>query len=579
MFRDVIARTVARAQAWHRRRAAADERGMALVWAGGCLFMLLLAAGFAIDLVHAYQVGQRAQNAADASALAGTVFLPANPTNAKARAVVSAADNGFSTIGATTVTPRTSTDDSELQPTQIEVEIKTEVPTLFARVVGFNSVHVRRTAVADYDNPVAMGSPSNTMGNQPDCVTPCSSGDDHPQYWLNVAGPKSSKAKGDRHQANVCSGADNCSGTNQDYVTDGYLFVVRNQSAGATIEIEAFDPAFVNVGDKCPADDRGSQLSNLYTATSNPRFNYVTTPSNPADPGWAYCTGDQWFNGASEDPVEGPYTLYRFYEPDATPGDVSDNTLIGSCTRGFDPVQGSLLARYNAEIAPGSLVHPTVTQYFRQWVPMCSVSNADVGDYVVQVQTNRNLDGSDRTNGGGHNRFALRVKSGGSLSATSVRMFGLGKLPIYANATGSDTRFHLAQILPGAANRKLRITFFDVGDASDVGTLTVLPPADSNYATFNGCTYTAPPGNSSGPPFGTFAATGGGCSVSGVSSSTWNGQIIEWLVPIPSDYNCDYLDPTGCWVKMKFQYGSSVQVSDTTTWSATLDGNPVRIIN
>lgn len=209
---------------------------------------------------------------------------------------------------------------------------------------------------------------------------------------------------------------------------------------------------------------------------------------------------------------------------------------------------------------------------------MCTISNAAVGDYVVQVQTNRNVDGSVRTVGGGHNRFALRVKSGGSLSATTVRMFGLGKLPIYANATGSDTRFHLAQIPPGAANRQLRITFFDVGDASDVGTLTVLPPTDSNQATFSGCSYTAPPGNSTGPPFGKFVATGTGCSVAGVSSGSWNGQIIEWIVPIPSNYTCNYLDPTGCWVKMKFQYGGSVQVSDTTTWSATLDGNPVRII-
>lgn len=572
MLRDLIA-------SGRDRLRARDERGIALVWTGGCLFVLLLAAGFAIDLVHAYQVGQKAQNAADAAALSGTVFLPTNPTTAKSRALATAGNNGFTTGSGTNVTAKTADDDTTLQPTQIKVEVKASVPTLFARVVGFQSVNVRRTSIADYDNPVAMGSPSNTMGNQPDCAAPCSTGDATPQYWLNIAGPKSMKSKGDRHQANVCGGADNCGGSNQDYVGDGYLFVVHNDVEGSTLQVEAFDPGFVQVGDKCPGNDRGAKLQDLYNATLNPRYNYVANPANAADPGWAYCTGDQWFNGSSEDSVQGPYTLYRFYAPDATPQDVSDNTLLGSCTRGFDPFQGDLNARYQAEIAVGSTLTPLVSQNFRQWVGLCSIPNAAVGDYVVQVQTNLRADGSPISVGGGHNRFSLRVRQGGSLSSTGVRLYGLGRLPIYANATGSDTRFHLARVLPGAANRTLRVVFFDVGDASDVGTLTVLPPTDSNVSAFSGCQYTAPPGNSTGPPFGTSTATGAGCSVSGVSSSSWNGQVIEWTVPIPANYTCAYTDPTGCWVKMKFQYGSSVQVSDTTTWSATLDGNPVRIIS
>jgi Flp pilus assembly protein TadG len=563
-----------------RARRPRTEDGVALIWTGGCLFLLLLAAGFAIDLAHAYMVGERAQNAADASALAGTVFLPDDATTAKARAVATATNNGFTAGSGTTILTQTAAEDGSLQPTQIRVEIKTSVPTLFARVVGFDSVHLRREAVADYDQPVAMGSPSNTMGNQPECAGTCSTGDPNPQFWLNVAGPKSKKNKGDRHQANNCGSVDNCSGTNQDYVPEGYLFVVNNEVEGSNLQIDVFDPAFVNVGDKCPNNDRGSKLQDLYNLTLQARHRWVANPADPADPGFPYCTGDQWFNASEEDATQGPYTTYRFYEPDVTPEDISDNVLIGSCTKGYEPVQGDLKARYQAEIAPGSALPPTVSQYFRRWVPMCTIANAPAGEYVVQVLTNKKADGSNVTVGAGHNRFAVRVKQNGSLASTGVRLYGLGRLPIYANLTGSDTRFHLARVLPGAANRTMRIVFFDVGDASDVGTLTVLPPTDSNYGTFSGCKYTAPPGNSSGPPFGAAVATGGGCSVSGVSSSAgWNGQIVEWTVPIPADYTCNYSDPTGCWIKMKFQYGSSVQVSDTTTWSATLDGNPVRIID
>ncbi|MCL6450888.1 MAG: hypothetical protein K6T75_06315 [Acetobacteraceae bacterium] len=64
--------------------------------------------------------------------------------------------------------------------------------------------------------------------------------------------------------------------------------------------------------------------------------------------------------------------------------------------------------------------------------------------------------------------------------------------------------------------------------------------------------------------------------MSGVISSGWNGQIIEWEVPIPDGYDCDYLDPQGCWLRIRFAYPAGVQ--DTTTWQARLGGNPVRLV-
>lgn len=104
-----------------RRARTRDEQGIALVWLGGSLVLLLLAAGFAIDLIHAYAVGQRAQNAADAASMAGTVFLPDNPTTAKSRALSTVNDNGFSDGSGTAITVETNSEDSGLQPTQIRV--------------------------------------------------------------------------------------------------------------------------------------------------------------------------------------------------------------------------------------------------------------------------------------------------------------------------------------------------------------------------------------------------------------------------------------------------------------------------
>jgi len=98
---------------------------------------------------------------------------------------------------------------------------------------------------------------------------------------------------------------------------------------------------------------------------------------------------------------------------------------------------------------------------------------------------------------------------------------------------------------------------------------------------FSGCLFTLPPGNSTGPPWGTFTATNSGCKITGVSNSgsnSYNGQWVTWEIPIPSNYTCDESSATGCWTKLQFVYPAGTNVTDTTTWSAYILGEPVRII-
>jgi hypothetical protein len=47
-------------------------------------------------------------------------------------------------------------------------------------------------------------------------------------------------------------------------------------------------------------------------------------------------------------------------------------------------------------------------------------------------------------------------------------------------------------------------------------------------------------------------------------------------IPIPDNYTCNYNDPLGCWTRVNFAFPD--RVSDTTTWSAQMTGDPVRII-
>ena len=559
----------AKARRW---RIEPDESGLALVWMSMFLMVLIGFAALAVDLGHGYLVAQRAQNAADSAALAGTIYLPGDLASATTDALAVASANGF-TNGVNGVSVVT---EQEKQPTQLKVTVKQQVPTWFARAIGFKTMSITRSAIADYDQPVAMGSPSNTFGNQPDCVGTCSSGSAKPQLWANVAGALSNKGNGDRFQAKTCDGSDNCpSGTNNtDYNPDGYVYAVNNTAAGGTVKIDVFDPGFVNVGDLCDASNSqgasgGSNLSGLFAATGDPRYE--------PGPDKQWCTGDQYFAAGDIGGIANPpWTSFRVYEPDATPFTIDDNTEITSCRADYPGIVGDLAARYAGEPATGPL-----HTWFRKWVNICTITNAQSGSYMVQVRTNLKAAGTTAPPGGGHNRFAMRAGLNGSLSNPAVSIYGQGNMGIYANAPGASTSFYLARILPGSAGRHLTLTFFDTGDAGSPGTLQVLPPTDSNVAgTFSGCQYTPPPGNSVGPPYGTMTATAADCSVSGVSASAgWNGQIIQWDVPIPTNYTCAFTVQTGCWLSLKFNFPSGTSVSDTTTWSATLDGNPVRIVH
>jgi len=203
------------------------------------------------------------------------------------------------------------------------------------------------------------------------------------------------------------------------------------------------------------------------------------------------------------------------------------------------------------------------------------------GRYFLQVQTSLKMDGSAAPNAGGANRFSIRTGLGSNFAANNgVHVYGNGRMGAYANATGANTQFYLTRVLPGEAGKTLILNFFDTGDAGQAGTLQVLPPADSNVSggLFSSCTYTAPPGNSTGPPWGSFSATVSGCKITNVSTTNFNTQWVTWQIPIPTSYTCDPSSATGCWVRLKFVYPDGTSVQDTTTWSAYILGEPVRII-
>jgi hypothetical protein len=548
-----------------------DERGVVAVWVAMMLVLFVGCLAWSVDFASGKNEGVHMQKAADAAALAGAVFMPENANGiAFSTAKAVASKNGY-TDGVDNVSVVVTPGQ---QPNQLSVTITKQVDNIFGKAIGVGTGTVRRASVGEYQRPVTMGSPINQLGNDPTQASIVHGSARYPDLWANIFGPSSQKQKGDAIQSTICGSADNCGSTNTDYDPKGYFYAVDVKTVSGALAVQAFDPAFAHVGDNCGDSDNGSNLAAAAAlpANFNPRFSvtdaatrYNTAASSP------YCTGDMYY---SEGNNVVPWTVYKLRAPDLTPGDPTDNPVV--CQTEFPgfkgDVAGALKATSRQAGAPALFV-----QYFRQWYTLCTVNNPQVGTYFLQIETNTKIDGSAAPFGGGANRYALRAAMGGSTQTGNVQIYGNGRIGIYANSPAANTTFYLARVLPGAKGRTLVMNFFDVGDAAQAGAITVLPPTDANVGgAFAGCTYTPPPGNSTGPPWGTQTSTLSGCRIDNVSSASFNGQWVQFRIPIPDTYSCNYNDPFGCWIRVNFAFPAAVQ--DTTTWSAQLTGDPVRLI-
>jgi hypothetical protein len=572
------------------------------------LVVLVAFAGVSVDVGNWYFVGNKAQKAADSAALSGAVFLPSNLSVGQTVALDTAKGNGFSSTQGDTVTAAQAA-----RPNQMRVTITRPVKNFFLGLLGIGTTTLTRTAVAEFQGPVPMGSPDNRLGRDPE------TGYD-PQFWINVAGPNATKVSGDRFTANTCgstgqsSTVANCSGTNTEYEVRGYTFAVRVDAVSGSdpLNFQIYDPLFSYVGDNCttsgityPSAAEITAFQSLDDGTVGdpaPNGYYDTANVRYAAGQNAYCTGDQ--DIAGRDMV----TTFIVRTPDDTPLNDYDNPIAtdgsgNACTmqaRAFDLQNagietGSRITKYltpgdgffsdaeavvdNTDNFQSGGTGLTFAEGFRRWVSVCEVPNAQaqVGDYILQIKTSAplgNPNGVDATNRGGHNRMAIRAGFASGINVPaggSIGLFGNGKLPIYANDTGASSTFYVARILPSGGDRILTVTLYDIGDVQSgtTGTLTLLGPSGSAWSPPGGCTYTFRQDGST--------SSSAGCQLTGVNSSIkFQGQLIEIAAPIPSSYTCDSSVRTDCWFKIVAAFPGGV--TDTTTWQAQLLGDPVHLI-
>lgn len=560
-------------------------------------FIALPLGAVGVDVARLYVELERVQAAADAAATAGVTFMPDDFDKAKARAIEIAEDNGFPNSGSSSVQVAVGA-----KPTQLKVTVSSTVSNAFASTFGVPASTMSRSAVADYNGPAPMGSPCNTFGNEPlgasnrgtpsaSQLTPPTLADcGNPQFWANIAGPGWPKGNGDQYMTRTCSGTvDGCTGTkNDEFDPRGYFYIIRvgAGAVGRTIKIELYDPAFVEVGDFCEASPTGSAVNsngwNAYTRTDSINRYKVQAQGSTN----SMCTGDVMSGSVPTVTSFGLRGMTITKDPRLAPP-------VPACARQYpgyaksavttDAIKGSGTSR------TGASPNENLTKVFRQWVPFCDFIPTAEGDYYLQVRTNVALNTSTPDGEGGYkgnqavfnqagdnpsvggdgaNRYAVRAYAAGA-PAGSIAVSAYERMPIYANATGASSEFNLVRVIPAAASKTLVFSFFDVGEGASGGTMRVVPPADSNMgSTISGCV-------GEGKVNGNLT----NCQITGISSAAgWNGRSQDIRVPIPSTYTCDTSTPGGCWFRVEVAFGAGNPVNDSTTWTASIDGEPVRLI-
>jgi hypothetical protein len=572
------------------RRADRSERGYVLIMAALTLIPLLIVTGMAIDFGGGYWQGVQMQRATDAAALAGVIWLP-DLTKATTVADDIMTKDGYAPSASNVVSV------TQVADRQLTVKLTMPQNKYITAQLLHKSYTITRSSTSEYLRPIPMGSPINSLANDPESTaTP-------PQIWLNQSGPGSTKGNGDRYSSGVCGASSSgyssgCSGSTNTELTDGgYDYVTQVSSVGTgPLHFQAFDPAFVYTGDTCTSNAYSSAqqttLINQYSSSSSltgsadthaaQRYNYSNT---------AYCPGDQMING-----LDNLTTTYIVRAPDDTPLDLTDNPAI--CAISFSPYTGNYFNMLDQTQSgwntPEGLENMPFWKVFRRWVDICTVNNPIVGQYVTQVTTTANqsaphfsttaslslaaggagsLETRDNTIvTGGHNRYALRAGfgSGTSLDGTGVAEFAGGRLPIYVNQNTSSANFYLAQLQPQYAGSTLALNFFDIADTAGSATMQVLPPPDSNLSTFSNCTFTLD------DPSGPEAISQSGCGITGLTSSTYDSRVVTLYLTLPSNYTCNSASSTGCWLTVQLSFSGAP--ADTTTWSAELLGDPVRLV-
>ncbi len=508
------------------RRLSHDdrERGVVLVLTALSLVILLGMAAFAVDLGWLYYNQLKVEKAAEAAALAGVVHMPlpgcGDPvlgTEAYATALELAFSQGYEHGANATVTPSKGANCN-----QLSVNVATTVDTFFMRVFGRDSFKINETATAEQLPPLKIGSDESYLGEDPTL-----GGARLRQFYLAISGKDRGKGSGDAYASWWLDGGS----LNFERRSPAYWYAVEvvpgSASEGHSVQIQVYD------GVTHDTDGDGNNVGG----------------DGPAED-WQYGSGATAgaAGGYASDPGSKNVTVFKVYAPDATPNQWKDNS-VQLCYADYHS-RGSGSYESGAKNA---------------WDTICTIPNASAGIYVVEVSVQND---TNVING-----FSLRTLVGGSTS-NDTQVYGLGAMSLWQTDTGSNPVFKIARLDEVYAGAELVISLWDVSDigSSSSGTLQFDNP--NAAAPINNIDCKMQVRFDSGGVKSPYAPDDGraNCYLT-FNTGDYNNDWLDFKFTVPPDYTCSGDD---CWVYVS--YGVSAGITDRTTWTASVNGQPIHLV-
>lgn len=618
------------------RRFAGDhdghvDSGYVIMLTALLIFPILAFTGFAVDLGAWYAKSARIQRASEAAALAGVTYMP-DFTRAEQVARDVAAANGFPAGGDITIDVQPAGEGlNAIKVTITDSKVEQYFTTLFVEDVA-----IGRAAVAEYVSPIRMGSPQNYLGNDP--VTGNTPNFWLVTFGQNSPKGQGDRFHTIDCSGGAMIG---CNGSsNAEYQRDGYYFTVpvKGTPPGNRLRFQVFDPFFYDYNNSCnvswlPTAETVANASGFY-ATNFPYTKASGEGSHPDYARWrqrfargntTWCAGDSDGNHGT---FPEPETTFIVREPSSDPFDPTAGNIL--CAVKYPPIdvtdendfrnklRSNNTNNWDAVVlvdnTGGTAAHNeslTFERGWRRWIDLCSVSGGQVreGEYVIQVRTNvttnPNVAGIESSKGNG--RYALRagfdtgttdVLGSNNVSRTaggaSVSIGAISRLPVFVNTggAGTQTEFYMARVTPEYRGKRLVLDIYDTTDGNTLNRIELVPTADATYNPGGGavpltewpeCDWFRVSGSLANPTRDNIAlgqasgmalVAGSSCAIR-ANQETGNGYAIRAEIDIPTTYDCNEDDPFGCWVRMKLHYAGAP--TDTTTWSASIDGDPVRL--
>jgi hypothetical protein len=603
----------------NRRQAS---RGQSLVIFALVATVLLGIVGLAVDGGFSYFASDRLERGAMAAALAGVPDMPdfnAAPNDATTTALAAAAVNGWTPGGANNVVITVAkvqdpNNASLFLNNRLQVQITSDVPVFFMRLLGFGTHRESRIAIAEYLRPITFGQPGNVLGSTVDNLgTPGNFyfmrsegwGTDRGQgdaYGPNPSNAWSSSASAPNIDVHALSGAAETSSQplstmpargGQNY----QIYVPAYQTAN----IEVYNPSF--------APDKG--------ASSALGYNYHEDDSDFPETG----------SGGPANPQQWPIMSYTVYKS-ANPFDHQNDVWLSNMrVYSIDDTAGSTYKIPET----GATNQPIagLANWYHHWVdvqlPPAPGQEAALVDggvplfngtataglpggstgatYRLRVDQLDNLSADPGANGRpqdqnsqAHKGYAVRTTGCTDTDASNTcSVTALNDVTLYTPLKSGAFSMPLVSIPPEYAGRNFYLYIYDPGDVACCSNiLSVTQPVNNGTgvqvaATTTDGIWKGQHGEVAPQASWTQQVPAGNAAIqtlNGSGSNIYNGFWIRFDISVPADYasgssgnppDINPADPSTWFWNLNYQ--TQAVSSDTITANLGFAGAPVHIVS